>query len=344
MYIKDISCISAQNTFNDQFDPLNPAVHNGPKFYAIEPDYMEYVPKALLRRMGRVVKLGIGAGLPLIQKHEDIDTIILGTANGGLDDCFKFLYQIIDYEEGTLTPTNFVQSTPGAIAGNLALMSKCNGYNSTHVNGALSFETAILDAKLLFADEQINKVLIGCAEEIADNNFNINNKLGFYKSEAINSDELLSSTTTGTVMGEGAFMFVVENSNDNALAEIVDIDQITYPSKEDLLEKLGAFLNRNQLSISDIDTLIVGRNGDVEGNHWYDLIEKETAEAQHIVFKHLCGEFETASGFALWSAIQLLQGKVLPESSKWNKVSKAAKNILIYNHYKGEQHSFMLIR
>ena len=49
-----------------------------------------------------------------------IPDIILGTATGGLSGGMNFLKQIMDYKEKTLSPTNFIQSTPNAIAGTIA--------------------------------------------------------------------------------------------------------------------------------------------------------------------------------------------------------------------------------
>ena len=66
-----------------------------------------------------------------------------------MEDCIKFLNQIIDYEEGLLTPGNFVQSTPNAIAAQLGLMTANKGYNITHVHRGLSFENALLDTILM---------------------------------------------------------------------------------------------------------------------------------------------------------------------------------------------------
>ena len=134
MFIKDLACISPQRTYNEAFFESEPQVHVGNRYAALEPGYGSLIPAGLLRRMGKAVRMGVGTGLPLIQKNGALDGIILGTANGGLEDCLKFLNQIVDYEEGTLTPTNFVQSTPNSVAGNLALMSKNTGYNTTHVN------------------------------------------------------------------------------------------------------------------------------------------------------------------------------------------------------------------
>lgn len=180
MYIIDSACISPQQTFDNAFFDGHVKVHEGDRYLAVEPAYGQMIPAGLLRRMGKAVRMGVGAGLPLIQKNQ-VDGIILGTANGGLEDCLKFLNQIVDYHEGTLTPTNFVQSTPNAVAGNLALMSKTTGYNATHVHKGLAFEAALLDAMMLLDEKPAQRLLLGSIEEISDYNHNIDLLSGSFK-------------------------------------------------------------------------------------------------------------------------------------------------------------------
>ena len=119
MYIHKSTCISPQQTFFDvDLVKLNLSINN--ILNVVEPKY-EDIPLNILRRMGKAVRMGVGAALPLIKDSKNIDGIIIGTANGGMEDCIKFLNQIVQFEEGRLTPTNFVQSTPNAIAAQIGL-------------------------------------------------------------------------------------------------------------------------------------------------------------------------------------------------------------------------------
>jgi 3-oxoacyl-[acyl-carrier-protein] synthase II len=76
---------------------------------------------------------------------------------------------------------------------------------------------------------------------------------------------------------------------------------------------------------------------------WYKLCESMMDATTTVArFKHLCGEYPTASAFGLWLACNLpvvLPGhlvKTQPEKKKFQK-------ILIYNNYKSDQHSFILL-
>ena len=78
----------------------------------MEPDYPG-IPAGVKRRMGKSVRMAVGAAFPLLKisaagwyHHRNGEW-----RNGRL---IKFLNQIIEYNEGLLTPANFVQSTSNA--------------------------------------------------------------------------------------------------------------------------------------------------------------------------------------------------------------------------------------
>ena len=347
MFITDLKTISPQNTYNDEL--LNGEIHviEEKVFTAIEPNYLDFIPKGLLRRMGKAVRMGVGTGLPLVKNHSDIEGILIGTANGGLEDCIKFLNQIVEYDEGVLTPTNFVQSTPNAVAGQLALMGENRGYNTTYTNGGLSFESALLDALLLFEEGQHNKLLIGGLEEISDYNYNIDSLADKYKEEIVPSNRLINSQSKGTICGEGASLFVVEREADNYLAEIVDVAQITYPTEEDLGKLLTDFLSKNKIKASSIDTVMLGYNGDIRHNKWYQFVDMNFfTNANILSFKNLIGDFRTSSAFATWLSAHTLNGSFKNIQSVLLRHSNnhPKKNILIYNHFDEVRHSFILMR
>jgi hypothetical protein len=61
-------------------------------------------------------------------------------------------------------------------------------------------------------------------------------------------------------------------------------------------------------------------------------------------FKHLSGEYDTASSFALWLAAEVIHKQQVPFWIRANEYkSGKLKNILIYNHLRGVNHSFYLL-
>jgi 3-oxoacyl-(acyl-carrier-protein) synthase len=344
VFVNDSYCISPQVTHDRSFFEKDVISYTGNCYVAVEPLYGSLIPAGVLRRMGKAVRMGVGAGMPMINSNPEVDAIILGTANGGLEDCLKFLNQIVDYEEGTLTPTNFVQSTPNAVAGSLALMSRNTGYNVTHVHKGLAFESALLDALLLLSEKRAGKVLLGAVEEISEYNYNIDLLAGSFKVEEVTSEKLLRSDSPGTVCGEGAAMFVLsKEKTEQAKAEIVDVHQLTYPDQEKLPESVLGFLNRNGLLPIEIDTLILGLSGDNRNDHWFTGLHESLFPGSNVfTYKNLVGDYPTSSAFATWLAVEMLSGRTVPRAV--GSSTGSVRNVLVYNHYKGVQHGLILLR
>ena len=345
MFIKDLFAISPQPTYDLQLEAGNIYEHVNKFYSALEPDYRELIPSKILRRMGKAVRMGVGAGLPLINRNKKLDGIIIGSANGGLEDCILFLNQIVDFNEGVLTPTNFVQSTPNALAGQLSIMSCNTGYNMTHVNGSLAFENALLDAQL-FLEENIDDstLLVGAVDEISPYNYNIDLLAGRFKSTPVSNRELLNTNSTGSVCGEGATMFIVSNSSNEALVEVVDVAQITTTKFEQLIQLSSNLLNKHSVSLGKNDLLILGKNGDNRTDHWYNVFSDLYPQAPFLYYKNLCGEYRTSSAFACYFAVQIISGKLDRISGMFSQIPELPNYTLIYNHFDGERHGLILLR
>lgn len=341
LYIHHTSCISAQDTLKGDLEILHESHEN--KLKAIEPVY-EGIPPNILRRMGKAVKITVGAALPLLNKISRLDGIIIGTANGGMEDCIKFMNQIIEYNEGLLTPANFVQSTPNGLAAQLGLLKNNKGYNITHVHRGHSFENALIDAKLLLEECPQNQYLLGAADEISTYNFNVDFLGGWYKKETVSNKELYKTDSPASIAGEGAAMFIVSADKTNALAELKAIHTLHSKDQDYVISELSAFI-KEHLNDESPNVLITGENGDNRFTPFYEAAEKLVPEKTTVLrFKHMSGEYPTASGQAVWLATQILQGKPHPKHAvKKEGESKTAKNILIYTNYKGLQHTFILL-
>ncbi len=341
MHIIDISCISPQNTYQGNDFSGEIISHEGHHYLAKEPDYKSFISRGALRRMGKASRLGIGAGHPLIQRHPNIDGIIISTGNGGLGECVQFLNQIITYDEGTLTPTHFVNSTANSISGSLALSSKNIGYNATHVGQGFGFESALLDALMHIEEGDLHSFLVGNVDEISEYNSNLERHRGSFKAEETTSSTLLKSTTKGTVSGEGSAMFIMSKNPHNKLASVIDVGMMLSSNAQEVEKELLDFLAKNQLQPNAIDTLIVGFNGDGEGDKFYLQLIKNNFNTQTILtFKNLVGDYPTASGFALWMAVQT---GPIPNAAIYRKGTSRSKITLIYNHYQNLQHGFILV-
>jgi len=346
MFIQDMSCISAQSTYDDSLFEKGARFFDADKMVAAEPDYTNLIKSSQLRRMSKLMRMSVATAVPLINKYPDVSGVIIASSNGSVDRSLRFLSQIIEYDEGTLTPTDFVQSTANCIAGGLALIGGIRGYNTTHVNQGLSFESALLDALMQFNEHDQHELLVGGGEEISQGYYNIERKRGMYKDESINTKNLLSSNTKGTLLGEGVTMFMMSvDKNNKSIAKINDVDMIAHVNDEDLANKCLNFLKKNKLNPIDIDCLLLGRSGDSRTDIFYDhLAEKLFPKQSQYVFKHLTGDYCSVSAFATWLVAKLLSGVSLPPACIWSQgENRKPKNVLIYNHSEGLQHGFVLM-
>lgn len=340
MYIHQHICISPQPTTGVvDLETINPSLEG--KLLAIEPQ-LQGVPPSMLRRMSKAVRMGMGAGLPLI-KEKSVDGIMIGTANGGMEDCIRFLNQIIDYDEGMLTPANFVQSTPNAIAGQLSLITRNRTYNATHVHNGLSFENALIDAQMSLFEKPGARYLVGGVDEISSYNYHIDYLAGWYTTTKSNRD-LYSNQTPGTIAGEGAAMFLITDSADNASGKINAVEAFESTRKEHIEARFKRFLNTY---ITDIGNtlLISGENGDNRFLPAYATCEFAIGSSIPVArFKHFTGEYPTSSAFALWLACHALNEQELPAHFYKNEHNLSQiDRVIIYNQYQGKQHSFILV-
>ncbi|PKP49404.1 MAG: hypothetical protein CVT95_03395 [Bacteroidetes bacterium HGW-Bacteroidetes-12] len=341
LYIHFTSCISAQHTFNDvNLELVNPIIEN--KLFAVEPSNNE-IPNTVLRRMGKAVRMGINSALPIIKNQSELKGIVIGTANGGMEDCIKFLNQIIDYDEGTLTPTNFVQSTANNIAAQVGLFTSNKNYNITHVHRGLAFENAVIDVMMLTKEHPESTFLLGGVDEISTYNYTISFLDGLYKSEVVTTETFYDLDTPGSLAGEGSAMFVVNSQAENALGKLIAIQTIHSLDEKLIESKLIDFLNSNLVENQKLDLFLSAENGDCRLKKQIELCEK-IADTTTIRYKHLTGEFPTASALSLWFACNFIENQKVPNNMiKSGSIPTEINTILIYNNYNGNQHSFMLV-
>jgi len=342
-YIQESFCISSQQTYK-HVDLTSFRAQSGNRFAVIEPAYEE-IPEKLLRRMGKAVRLGLGAALPLIKGGGKPQGIIIGTANGGMEDCIKFLNQIIEYDEGMLTPTNFVQSTANAVAGQIGMLLHNNDYNITHVHRGHSFENAIIDAAMHLAERKNDQLLLGAVDEISAYNYNIDQLAGWFKPANVRGKDIYTINTAGSFAGEGAAMFYVSNENRKDSVKLEALTTVTTTDLGKVKDSFKEFLDTNKLNSHPPDIFFSGENGDSRFLPFYnsceEILPRHTPVAR---FKHISGEFATASAIALWLACYVLRNQDIPDHMwKANRVTRF-KNVLIYNNHKGLQHSFILCK
>jgi 3-oxoacyl-(acyl-carrier-protein) synthase len=348
IYINGSASVTPQNTLTFDEFKKGMLVYTEDFLQSVKPELKDYVKPADARRMSKTVKNGIVTSYEAMKQADVInpDAIIVGTGLGIVTDTEKFLESMLDNNELFLTPTSFIQSTHNTVAAQIALNLKCHYYNFTYVNRGFSFESAVLDAQM-HLDEGKKDVLIGGADEMSRHYFDINKKTGWWKPEPINNRDLFKSESIGALCGEGVSFFVLSTEKKSSSQACFKALKMIYKPKSEKLihDELTGFLAENNVSVNDIDIILVGKNGDNRFDPIYDrFISENFPDKTACAFKHLTGEYHTASAFAFWLAVNMINTKEIPEFIKLNdKSPDKIKNVLIYNHYFNINHSFFLL-
>lgn len=312
VYINRIASIHADAVTGDS-----------PYLSANEPDYKSIITHATLRRrMSRIVKMGVACGLQCIETlpAENVHAIITATGLGCLADTGKFLNTLIENEEQLLNPTPFIQSTFNTIGAQIALIRQIHAYNMTYVHRGLSFESALLDGMMQLWEGNEN-VLVGAMDEITPDSHTILQRLGLLKDIRA---------------GEGAQFFLLgRDATESTFAEVVGVSTFTRTATpEEIAERISLFLQSNQLSSEQIDWFITGKNGNKKEDAVYtDLEDRLFPTAKCSTFKDECGEYPTASSYAVWKV-----AKTFGENQSSGQLA------LIYNRSHSKNHSLILIR
>lgn len=337
IYIRSASCISPQLTFGD--NPSWAAIKRitdrpTDRLACIEPDYKKLLDAKALRRMSRIIRMGVAtANDCLLQAGEkEPGAIVTGTAYGCLEDTDGFLQSLIQRKEQALQPAPFIQSTHNTVGAQIALMLQCTRYNNTFVHRGASFENALLDAILLLKEGEAATVLTGAIDEITDTSHTILQRFGLYRH---------------VPAGEGAAFFLLAGqSSPNDVARLEGIATFYKPEDTKTVEKkLASFLDQHA---AEPDLVILGANGaaandrstndgpassGLANDRYYRQLAAPGAifaGKKLLSYKQFCGEYPTSTAFAFWMAARLLkQGEY--------------RQILVYNHYLGIHHTAFLL-
>jgi len=342
VYIQSAEAISPQDTFRLEsldgasFSPAEPISEKG-YFICLHPQYKEYINPAALRRMSPVIRMGLAASKVSMEQAgiEKPDAILVGTGLGCVRDTAKFLNQVIDNGEQLLNPTAFIQSTHNTVSGQIALMLGCREYNLTFSQNSISFETALLDGVLLLNEGEARNILLGGIDETVDESFQLMQKSG----------------CLGGPAGEGSSFFVLSSQRTEKTLARVDGIEILSRSEdgEEITRQTHVFLASKGLDVSDIDLFVSGRNGDARYQDMYNRQEQLFDPAKVVGYKHLVGEYDTATAFATWMATKIIRDGVVPDALKVHEdTSRPAKKVpfrraLIFNQHKGRDFSWILL-
>jgi 3-oxoacyl-[acyl-carrier-protein] synthase II len=340
MYIHSTGNISPQHSLYPDIFFQN-LVEPGPnEFPVIEPDYDLFVDPKMIRRMSRIVKMGVASALTCLRNAgiENPSALLTATAYGCLEDSSSFLRRMIEFDEKMLSPTAFIQSTHNTVGAQIALLIKCHNYNNTIVHRSFSFENALVEANLLL-EEGIKHVLVGAIDENTRDRQAILSRFGLYKSNRKDAQQ-----HAGNIAGEGAAFFLLnKEAGQNPLALIRDLLILFKPEAGEPIKKsLLDFLKNNRTDPDQVDLVLTSQTGNQREDIYNDNLLKSVFPGKNFFpFKSLCGDYPTASGFAVWLATLLLSKQ---EAPSWMQGIRFPLNNIVIHHRNGNaHHSFILI-
>ena len=349
VYINGMGTVTAQGTHDPERLFGGPVLYDADAWHAIAPDYSKIIPGSEARRLSTGMKMSIAATKAAMEQAgvERVDAVITGTGMGCIRDSEKFLRAILDNDEQFLTPTPFIQSTHNSVAGHLACMLACTGYNFTYVHGSNSFASSVIDGRMQLRNGDAEVVLIGGVDELGDHSTELHRRNGHIKGKSVPSAGLLVSTTSGALFGEGAGFFVLGTVKGPAThAELLAVKAWHKTGAEGIEQHVLDFLRENGLSPGDVDAVVLGRNGDGDHDGYYNKLDQGLFK-QHtqLAYKHRTGEFHTVPTFAMYLAARVLErGAVPPAYLLKNPPSGTIRTILQYDQYRSVDHNLTLLR
>lgn len=348
VYIKGMGNISPQKTCDGTpllHDPLSFATN---RLSCVEPDYTAYIDARQIRRMSRIIKMGIASATMALREAgvEMPEGIITGTGYGCLEDTGIFLNKMIANNEEALNPTPFIQSTHNTIGSQIALLLQCQAYNQTYTQGAFSFESALIDAFLQLSEEGNRNILVGGVDETTDVSHRILERFGVFRKEVSNTLQLFDGKQMGTINGEGSAFFVLSGvKQPGSDVAIESVNTFYKPDSQTLQRAIEEMISRASLSNKDIDLVLCGKRGNQKDDAVIDKLVRDTFSSSETgVFKHLCGEYPVASAFACWLAAMIVKNKRVPQIITGKSSDREIRNVLIFNQYFGTHYSLILLR
>lgn len=345
-YINGIGVVSSQDLSNGFPETLKE--YRADFLPCLPPDYKRFINPIAARRMSRLIRMGItSARLALADAGVEMpEAIITGTGLGSVEETEKLL---LDMDSGNtlLNPTPFIQSTYNTISSQIAINLKCHHYNSTYVHRSFSFESAFMDALMQIGEGMADNALAGGIDEMTMMHLDIMRKVGHWKQAPASNITLLQDSTPGALAGEGAAFFVLgKEPSASTYCKVEGIDMFHRDSPEELGEQeIQSFLQTRGFRPDDIDLLVLGYNGDSCFDGIYDRFAGGLFPSASVTwFKHLSGEYYTASAMGLWlGAFMLKNGRIPPAVLIRGASSTPVHHVLVYNQYRGEYHSLFLL-
>jgi 3-oxoacyl-[acyl-carrier-protein] synthase II len=336
IFITGSSSISPYRLPGSSTDPTEPEAVLGDRLYCIEPDYDKILEPSQIRRLSRILKMGMATSAAAVDlaNNPQIDAIITGTGYGCLEDTARFLLKMVDPDDRGMNPTSFIQSTYNTVSSLIALSLKNNGYNNTFVHSGFSFESALDDAIMQIRTGEASNVLVGGIDELTNEVYDLLKRLQIARTRTIKKELSLRPALTYRY-GEGSNFFVLSDKPlSMSPVEITNFKILYKPEREQLISDFERYTRGGKTEL-----FLFGRNDEEINDKSYNWIASLAGNKKFFNYKSLCGDYPTASSFGLWLANSVLSG-----SGNLDIPVGKIDNILLYNCFEKHYHAFISLR
>ncbi len=303
VYIQAAEQISIQTPLSEEWME-QPIVYHEPFVKAVNPAFREYIAPNEARRMGNIMKRAIVTSLKVLKETgiNHPDAIITGTSIGSLNYTEKFLDDLVENGEESLSPTYFMQTTHNTVSSAISIYTATHSYNTTYSHGGISFELALKDAWMQLNLGQISNALVGGHDEMVESYYELLRKTGYVGVEGM------------VPCGECAMSMMLNKqvSPDN-LCELAGVSIFRMKSVQNIRKQLEALVEKANIKVETIQMVMTGVNGNPENDRLYQpVLDELFPQAEHLQYKQLFGENYTVSALGLYAAAHLMKKQGMP--------------------------------
>ncbi len=323
------------------------------------------VSPAVARRLSRLQLLTLTAAHRAVQDGGGLIAgpgagVFVGTGLGSLGATVEFLEDVIRRDEASPMPARFITSVHNASASAIAIEFQCQGENRTTTHDSISFELALGQALTALRLGRIERAVVAAGDELHPYHVAAMNHCQPWrkKAEALAPLSPTAARLHGSLPGEGAAAFVLGRPGGNGRPEasvcIRGLGLAPRPAAdlggirtEDEVAFLQKVLHPANATLADVDLILLGADGDAALDAVYGRVIQAVGAAAGGdlavgVFKHLCGEFATASALGLALAGDAVrQGRLLPDIAliASGRADNRIDNVLTYTIHRNGFHS-----
>lgn len=328
-------------------------------------------PPERIKRMGRGQEMAIGAVQRALTtcatppRPGSSTAVSVGTAWAEEGDEIVFLENLIKLGEKGAKPAFFVNSVKNALASQLALTFGFQGENQTFAHDALSFESALWQAAHLLRAGRARHAVVCGVEALVEFQEMHGHLLGWYDTDPAPLAPLSSSKRAGgkTLPGEGAAAFVLtapgaagpsSPSPAPRLARLCGVrargplQRGQVPDAGDQRAFVESVLRDAGARIEDVGLVLLGANGDAALDRSYaavaDQLRSRSPQLAVGVYRHLTGDFATASALGFELAVRAVADRCVPDQVRLVDGAPAAlERVLVYHVTSAGYHSAMIV-